>query len=92
MNRKIAAGWLVCGLLLAGCGEGKVESPEKIALDKVPAKIMDIARKEWPGLEYEQAYLGKFQGETAYKIRGRDDDGKLREVEISAEGKVLEKE
>ncbi len=76
---------------MVGCDKG-IEDSTTITVDKVPASVMEVAKKELPGVEFEQAWSGKSGGEAAYEIRGRNEKGKTREVRISASGKVLEKE
>jgi uncharacterized membrane protein YkoI len=75
--------------LAFGCSE-KLEQPETIALDKVPASVMEVARKELPKITFESALLEKHKGEVAYEVRGRDAAGKNRDVKVSAAGKILE--
>jgi hypothetical protein len=86
-SRKI----LISGLLLLalGCG-GKPQSDEVVPLDKVPAPVMDAARKTLPGLKFDTAYKMKVRGKDAYEVRGKDKRGKVREVEVSTTGEVLE--
>ena len=76
-------------VVLIGCDK-PIEDSTPIDVDKVPAKVMEVAKKELPGVEFEKAWTGKSGGETAYEVRGRNDRGKTREVRISASGKVLE--
>ena len=53
---------------------------------------MAQAKKKLPGVDFEKAWTGKSEGEIAYEIRGRKGDGTVKEVKISASGKLLEKE
>lgn len=77
--------------LVFGC-DAKIEAPEDVRVDQVPADVMKIAKKELPGVSFEQAWKGRLKGETTYEIRGRTDDGKTRELKISESGKVIEVE
>lgn len=90
MKRTIAAAALMAALI-TGCDEG-IEDSQPIAVDKVPAKVMEVAKSELPGVTFEKAWTGKSGGEDAYEVRGTTENGKTREVRISASGKVLEKE
>ncbi|WP_422932125.1 hypothetical protein [Singulisphaera sp. PoT] len=54
--------------------------------------LMEIARKELPGYTFDTAYKMKVDGKDAYEIKGKDMRGKVREVEVSVDGKVLEVE
>jgi uncharacterized membrane protein YkoI len=89
MKRTLAAAALLAAM--TGCDKG-IEDSTPIAVDKVPASVMEVAKKELPGVEFEKAWTGKAGGETAYEVRGTNEKGKTREVRISASGKVLEKE
>jgi hypothetical protein len=93
---------LALGLsVLAGC-EG--EDADKglfdrvvIDLGTVPPKVMETARKEWPGVEFTEAWTNHEKGKKevhSYEVRGKDPKtGKSREVRVSTDGeKVLEKE
>ena len=85
--------------LFAGCGGerpeagGRVPDDRVIELSKVPEGVMKVARQTWPGVEYEEAWLGEAGGgEVTYEVRGKDEQGKTREVKVSASGRVIEKE
>jgi hypothetical protein len=81
-------------LLLAalGCGGGEPEPAHSVPIDQVPPKLMEVARKELPGLNFDRAYKIEVDGKDAYEIRGKDRNGKIREVEVSQDGKVIEVE
>jgi hypothetical protein len=99
-----AAMALMLGLAaLAGCGEK--EGDDKglfdrvlIKLDDVPPKVMETARKEWPGVTFTDAWTNHERGKKevihSYEVRGKDPKtGKAREVRVSTDGaQVLEKE
>ena len=71
-----------------GC-ENEPKSDDIIPIEQVPAKVMEAARKELPGLKFDTAYKMKIEGKDAYEVRGKDKRGKIREVEVSATGEVL---
>lgn len=72
-----------------GCGSEPPPSDEVVPIDKVPAHIMDVARKSLPGFTFHTAYKMKVDGKDAYEVRGKDRRGKEREVEVAADGEVL---
>ncbi len=74
-----------CGL---GC-ENEPKSDEVIPIADVPAKIMDVAKKELPGYNFDTAFKMKIDGKDAYEVRGKNNKGKTREVEIATDGEVL---
>jgi hypothetical protein len=81
-------------LLLAalGCDRDEAEPAHSVPIDQVPPKLMEVARKELPGLKFDRAYKIEVNGKDAYEIRGKDSRGKIREVEVSQDGKVIEVE
>ena len=86
--------WRAIGLsaaLLTACGcGGNVERAEVVPLDQVPPVAMDAARKTLPDIKFDLARKIKVDGQDALEIRGKDARGKVREVEVSPAGKVLE--
>jgi hypothetical protein len=77
----LLAGW--------GCGES-VERLEAVPLDQLPPGSLEAAKKELPGVNFDQARKAKFNGQDAFEIRGKDKRGKIREVEVSTSGQILE--
>jgi hypothetical protein len=73
-----------------GCGGEEHESAQSVPIDQVPPKIMEVARKQLPGLNFDRAYKIDVHGKDAYEIRGKDSRGKIREVEVSQDGEVIE--
>jgi len=72
-------------LALAGCGSAKVEkTPMK--LEDVPPEIMKIAKEQLPDVTITEA----FKEGPHYELRGKNKQGKVCEVDITPEGKVLE--
>ena len=84
--RRIA---ILLTVTACGCGE-KGERLEAVALNKVPPNIMDAATKALPGMKFDMARKAKLHGQDTYEIRGKDKRGKIREVEVSTSGEVLE--
>ena len=84
---------LACGLafllLAPGC-ENEPTADQIVPMDQVPTNLLEIARKELPGIKFDTAYKMKVNGKDAYEIRGKNTQGKTREVELSATGEVLE--
>lgn len=75
-------------LLLEGCGS-VASSGTTMPIDKVPANLIDVAKKEVPGLKLENAYVFESGGKKIYEIRGTNAKGKLIEVEVDETGKVV---
>jgi hypothetical protein len=73
---------------LFGCG-GEPKSDELVPVEQVPPKVMEVARKELPGITFEKVYRMKVEGKDAYDIHGKDNKGKIRGVEVSAIGELI---
>lgn len=83
---------LFAPLLVAAFGPGcesEPKSDELVPLGDVPAKVLDVAKKELPGYTFETAYKMKIDGKDAYEVRGKNSRGKRREVEVGVDGAVL---
>ncbi len=78
-------------LVALGC-EGEPDPAKSVPIDEVPPKLMEVARKELPGLNFDRAYKIEVDGKDAYEIRGKDSRGKIREVEVAQDGTVIEVE
>lgn len=78
-------------LVAAGCGEA-MESNEPVPLDKLPAGALDLAKNKLPDVKFDSARKASYKGQAAIEIRGKDKQGKIREVEVDLAGKLLEVE
>jgi hypothetical protein len=84
---------LLAFCLLFGFGCGETLPPDQVVpIDQVPAPILEAAKKQLPGYKFEVAYKIKVGDKDAYEIRGKNQQGKTREVEIGTDGTVLEVE
>ena len=72
-----------------GCGSTPPKSDPIVPIEQVPPKVMDVARKELPGFTVDTVYKMKIEGKAAYEVRGKDKRGKVREVEVSADGELM---
>lgn len=83
----------VLALAISGCGEddgddaGEAKKP--LPLDQVPAVVMKAAKEFAPDLIFYAAYRDKFDGQDSIELKGKTKTGKIKEVEMSPEGKVL---
>jgi uncharacterized membrane protein YkoI len=73
----------------AGCGE-LFEKTEMVELDKVPEPVMEAAKKKLPDVKFETAWTEKAGDKTNYEVRGKDKNGKTRDVKVSPTGEILE--
>ncbi len=88
--RTIGSGTVVLAFAMAsGCSSSPPKSDPVVPMEEVPAKVMDVARKELPGFTFDTVYKMRIEGKDAYEVRGKDNRGKVREVEVSADGEVI---
>ena len=70
---------------IVGCSQAS--RAERMSVDEVPENVMVIAREKLPDVTFDQA-LQKSDG--IYEVSGKDSRGKVREIEISPEGEIVE--
>jgi hypothetical protein len=71
---------------VAGCAES---SAAPVPLDQVPESIMKISREKLPDVTFDRAVR---RADGSYEISGKDKKGKVRDVELTANGEVTEVE
>ena len=74
---------LVC--LLAGCGSAPKD--QLVPLEQVPENVIAAARKALPDVTFDQALQ---RSDGRYEVRGKDKQGKVRDIDLSATGEILE--
>jgi hypothetical protein len=103
MSRSLprrAALALMLGLAaLAGCESEHDGNLDRVVvpMDKVPPEVLDAAKKHLPNVNFADAWTNHERGKPAavhsYEVRGRDKQtGKVREVRVGLDGKILEEE
>ncbi len=73
-------------MFLVGCAEDRSKYAV-IPVEDVPEPAMKTAKEKLPDVKFEQAWK---KPDGNYEIRGKDGKGKVREIELTAEGKVIE--
>lgn len=74
-----------------GCGSEKPAASQWMPIAEV-AELVKVAQEKLPNVKFESARKIKVKGEDVYEIRGKQPNGKVREVEVSDAGQVLEVE
>jgi hypothetical protein len=89
MNQLFTPAAAVAALLAAACQT--MDRETEIAVDQVPAAVLAAAQKKVPGLVVEVACKEVEGGVLVYCLEG-EAGGKDWEVDVTADGKVLEAE
>ncbi|MDB5342980.1 MAG: hypothetical protein JWP89_1357 [Schlesneria sp.] len=74
---------------VAGCGESIGERKQPIAMDKVPAEILKVAQEKYPEFVFDTAFTEIEDGQSVYELKGKAKSGKIIEVEVTKDGKIL---
>ena len=83
------AKYLVVVVCCAVCGCGGFSPPKKtnLELTDVPADILKIAREKLPDVKFDTAWQ---MSNGTYEVRGKAKNGKVREIDITPDGTVVE--
>ena len=73
-------------LLLSGCGEDHSQSAN-VPIEQVPAPVIKVAKEKLPGVDFEQAWKTR---NGNYEVRGKAKDGKVRDIQVTPGGEVIE--
>ncbi len=76
--------------VFVGCSETGEGFKEPISMDKVPPEILKVAQDKYPDLVFDVAFTETEDGVAVYELKGKAKSGKMREVEVTADGKILE--
>jgi uncharacterized membrane protein YkoI len=79
-------------LLASGCSEVAHEAEDAIPFDQVPAAALKAAQERAPGVKFENAWKETVAGKQVFELRGRTKEGKVREIEVTATGEVIDEE
>jgi hypothetical protein len=78
-------------LLVACCGCGARPAPTALVpLDEVSPELLKVAKKTVPQAKFDHARKLTFRGEEVLEIRGKLPNGKVREVKLTSDGKVVD--
>jgi hypothetical protein len=68
---------------------GREASGTLVSLDQVPAPLVQVAKDKLPQVKFDHAWK---LPNGDYEIRGKDKNGKVREVEVTPAGDIVEVE
>ncbi len=77
---------LILLLLLSGCGESHSPSAN-VPIDQIPEPVIKVAKEKLPNVNFEQAWKTRSGN---YEVRGKAKDGKVRDIQVSPSGEVIE--
>jgi hypothetical protein len=84
---------LALALLTLGCGDGDDDEAftgkKPIPMDQVPAAVLKAAKEAAPELTFYAAFKDQFNGQESIELKGKTKNGKIKEVEVSPDGKLL---
>jgi hypothetical protein len=90
--------WLALSIMvllcsLSGCAGGQDDDVGKkktaIPLEQVPAAVLKAAQEAAPDLTFFAAYKDTFKGQESIELKGKTKLGKIKELEMSPDGKLL---
>ena len=76
---------VILSCVAAGCGTASQN--QAISIDDVPKNLLEIAKEKLPDVTFDQA-VRKSNG--VLEVRGKNKKGKVRDVEFSKTGEVVE--
>ena len=68
---------------------GWVAHRTTVPMDQVPAVVLKAAKEAAPDLTFYAAYNDHFNGQASIELKGKTKNGKIKEIELSPDGKVL---
>ena len=75
--------------ILIGCGSIGEGPKVQVKMEEVPPAALKTAQDKLPGMVFTEAFLKK---DGTYEVRGKTKTGKVREVEVKADGTFVELE
>ena len=71
-----------CISAVAGRGPRRAKS-QFVPIAEVAPELVTIAQKQLPDVKFESARKIKVRGQDVFEIRGKQPNGKIREVEVA---------
>jgi len=73
----------------ARCGGEAIEVKQPLPLDQVPPQIPKAAQDRYPDLKFSAAWTDVEDGQSVYELKGQYPNGKMLEVEVTTDGKLI---
>jgi hypothetical protein len=86
--------WIaMIAVLTTGCGDNDDDdagfAKVPLPMDQVPEVVLKTAKAAAPDLTFYAAFKDKFEGQDSIELKGKTKNGKIREIEVSPQGKLL---
>lgn len=79
---------LVVLLVVVGCREARREGDtDHIRLEKLPPNVLKVAREKLPDVDFNTAWKTP---KGNYEVRGTQKNGKVRDIQVTPGGEVVE--
>ena len=75
--------------ILIGCGSIGEGPKVQVKMEEIPPPALKTAQDKLPGMVFTEAFLKK---DGTYEVRGKTKTGKVREVEVKADGTFVDLE
>ena len=76
-------------LLCLGCASKPAPNPV-VKLSEIAPEVMKVAQDALPDVTFESCGTIDVNGQVVFEIRGTMPNGKVRELKVSASGKVVD--
>ena len=89
MRRSLNATMLFLSLAV-GCSKAPGPKDQVVPLEQVPQAAVEAAQKRLPDVKFQTAWKKKIGDEDIYELRGKNAQGRVREAEVYADGRIYE--
>ncbi|HET6881110.1 MAG TPA: hypothetical protein VFI31_13200 [Pirellulales bacterium] len=78
--------------LAFGCSKAPGPKDQVVPIDQVPKAAVEAAQKELPDIKFQTAFKKQVGDQEVYELRGKNAQGRVREAEVYADGRIYEVE
>jgi hypothetical protein len=75
-------------VVLAGCGSKPAAAPS-VAIEDLPPAFVQTAKQRFPRVKFDEVFR---KPDGTLEIRGREKNGKIRELQLRPDGTIIELE
>ena len=81
---------ILLALLALGCSKAAKPKDQVVPIEQVPQAAVEAAQKRLPDIKFQTAWKKKVGDEDVYELRGKNAQGRVREAEVYADGRIYE--